>query len=54
MKRYEKAYDQLLGYMKKFNQQEGYLLTFNFNQKKTLKHEWLEIDENIRLLDVII
>ena len=54
IKKHEKAYDQLLGYMAKFHQLNGYLLTFNFNQKKELKHEWIEIDDKVKILDVII
>ena len=54
IKKHEKAYDQLLGYMDKFHQSEGYLLTFNFNQKKELKHEWIDIDDKIKILDVVV
>ena len=53
-KKHHDAYNQLLGYMDKFDLNEGYLLTFNFNQKKDLKHEWISMDDGRKVLDVVI
>jgi len=53
-KRHEQAYDQLLSYMDRFRLTEGYLLTFNFNQNKQPSHQWIQIDEEKKILDVTI
>ena len=53
-KKHEDVKNQLLNYMEKFHQSEGYLLTFDFRKKKTLKHEWIEIDEIRKILDVVV
>jgi len=54
IKKHEKAYKQLETYMNQLNVNEGYLLTFNFNQKKETSIAWETIDEQKKILDVIL
>ena len=54
MKKHEDAKTQLLGYMKRFEKNEGYLLTFDFRAKKILTHEWIQIDDKRKILNVIV
>ena len=51
----ERAYDQLLGYMKGKNLKEGYLLTFDFrkNRGNEFKAEWVTLD-GMRIFDVVV
>lgn len=53
--KHEKAYEQLLSYMKSKRHQTGYLLTFDFrkSKKNNAKIKWVAID-NRHILDVMI
>ena len=53
-KKHEEAVNQLLGYMDRFQKDEGYLLTFGFRESKVLKHEWINVDGNRKILDVVV
>ena len=54
LKKHEKAYDQLLGYMEKFGFIEGYLLTFDFRQEKKFHQKWVDIDGGKKVFDVLV
>ena len=53
-KRHEDAYKQLLGYMDKMSLDEGYLLTFDFRKKKIQQQEWVEVEGDRKIFDVIV
>ena len=53
-KKHEEAAQQLVGYMDRFQTNEGYLLTFDFREKKELKHEWVAVDDKRKILDVVV
>jgi len=54
LKKHERAYDQLLGYMEKFGFNEGYLLTFDFRQEKKLRQKWVDIVDGKKVFDVLV
>ena len=41
----EDAYQQLIDYMGERGAEKGYLLTFDFRQKKQIKHAWIEVGD---------
>ena len=51
----DRAYEQLLGYMKTKNAKEGYLLTFDFRKVKTEEYEaeWADVGGK-RIFDIVV
>jgi len=51
--KHEKAKEQLLGYMEKFQVDQGYLLTFDFRETKNVRNEWMTY-KGKAIFDVIV
>jgi hypothetical protein len=54
--KHDDAYEQLAGYLNSKGAKTGYLLTFDFRKTITRipKNEWVEIENGLRIFDVIL